>query len=314
MQRGDTIQIYEELIVLQQPVILALGMFDGVHAGHLALLDVQRRQGEALHASRVVYTFQQHPLTVLAPEAVPLQLSTLDEKLALLEQAGVDVVFAVPFTQALAHCTADVFLQSLTSHMPIAHMVLGHDARFGAGGQGDAVFVRTFGTTSGTNLPVTTLPPVQHDNQPVSSSRIRQALQAGECQAAAAMLTREYQVSGTVVRGQQRGRTIGFPTANVESPSEKQLPGDGVYAAWVDMLGQRYAAAVSVGSNPTVLGAQRTIECFILDFDGDLYERTITVCFVRRLRGMVRFASLDVLQAQITRDVADTQVLLGSFR
>lgn len=303
------LQVFNELTT-SQPIVLALGMFDGVHIGHQALLEAQHEQAVLLGAQRLLYTFAQHPLEVLQ-DTSPQLLSPLDEKLSLLEQAGVDIVIAVPFTLALAQQTAGAFLQKLTAKSSIRHVVVGHDARFGAKGAGDAVFLQAFGRMCVPAFDVTALPPVMWQDKPVSSSRIRQTIQQGRCEEATYMLGRSYTVTGEVVLGAKRGRTLGFPTANVVCSMDKLLPGDGVYACWVNVDDVRYMSAVSVGSNPTVQGAHRTVECYLLDFSGDLYGQLITVSFEKMLRPMQRFGSLEELKSAIEANVAEVRGLLG---
>jgi len=266
---------------------VALGSFDGVHLGHRRVVDAARAAG----STTTVVTFWPHPRLVLG-NRVEL-LSTLERRLELLEATGVDEVLVVEFTAELARLEPHEFAESLLRRIGARVIAVGENFRFGRGAAGDTKTLTALG------FDVRSVPLVEG----VSSSLIRRLLHAGEVEGAAKLLGRPAEVEGTVVLGDQRGGTLGFPTANLDVPAELLVPAYGIYAGAA--LGHR--AAVSIGVNPHYGGSERRIEPYLLDFDGDLYGRRLVVELWRRLRDERAFADEDELVAQIARDVDETR-------
>lgn len=297
----------EELSQAAGPLHLALGVFDGVHLGHQEVISravtaAAREGGEA-----GVLTFDPYPIRVLAPEKAPRRLlASLDHKADILARIGVDFLLAVPFDLTRAAQAAEDFVREIAA-VGVKTVAVGEDWRFGKGRGGDVALLARLGAELGFRIEA--VPPVMMDGERISSTRIRQAIRDGSLASAAAMLGRPYTVAGRVVTGRKLGRTIGFPTANVE-PGEEQFPPDGVWAVRV-RLGERGLTGVAnLGIRPTVDGRNRTLEVHLFDFQGDLYGQVIEVEFVAFLRGEQKFGSLDELQAAIRRDVANAMDIL----
>jgi len=302
---------------LPGPTFLTIGNFDGLHRGHQMLLARLRQNALARSASAAILTFQPHPLTVLRPN-VPLELlTTPEERLGLAAPLGIDVGILQPFTSAFAQLEPGEFLQLLITHLGLAGLTVGPDFALGRNRSGNLDALGALGREMGFVLDV--VQPVVLAGEEVRSFTIRQALGRGQVEQAAAMLGRNYTVSGVVVRGDQRGRTIGIPTANLRVAADRLLPADGVYATWA-WIGDpattpRLAGVTNIGTRPTVGGTDRRVECHLFDFpsrdqSGDLYGQSVTLAFVQRLRPEERFANLDSLIAQIQRDIATAQAIL----
>jgi riboflavin kinase/FMN adenylyltransferase len=291
----------EALSTCTAPLHLALGVFDGVHVGHRAVIEAARQQSEAHGGNCVVVTFDPHPIRVLAPERVPRQLlASLDHKARLLEKIHVDALLALPFTREFAQISATDFIESLVRHQHVATIAVGEDWRFGKGREGDVTFLRRIGERLG--FQVIALPPVMHQGERISSTRIRQSIRDGAMTNAAEMLGRPYGIEGLVVKGQQLGRTLGFPTANI-ALGEEQLPPDGVWAVRGHGDGHAWQGVANLGNRPTVDGLTRVFEVHLFDHDSDLYGKMLEVEFVKHLRPEQRFPSLDALREQIAKDV-----------
>ncbi len=285
--------IARHLSEAQTPTALALGNFDGLHRGHQAVLAPILRQTEA---RKTVLTFDPHPRQVLGGTLLPL-LTPLSEKLAILESLGLEQVILLPFTQALASYSPDQFCEQIIQQGLAARCVsVGANFRYGHQRQGMIATLQAWGSAS--MVTIHTAAPLQCQGERISSSRIRTALQAGEVDLAASLIGRAYSLQGIVIPGQQQGRQLGFPTANLALPAEKLLPLDGVYVAQV--AGQ--PAVLNIGVRPTLSGQGRTVEVHILDWCGDLYGQTLSVSVLSRLRSEQRFDSLAALQAQIAAD------------
>lgn len=287
--------------------IAVVGTFDGVHRGHRFLLDELRSRGEAAGLSPMVVTFAAHPLSVVRPEAAPKLLTTLDERVRLLREAGAGDVVVLPFDDELRQMSAREFMAMLRDRHGVRELLIGFNHRFGRDRLGDPADYRRIGREIGVDVAqADEYRPA--DGVAVSSSAIRKNIMDGDVAAAARSLGRSYSVAGTVGRGKQLGRTIGFPTANVvDIDPDKILPATGVYAATVTAGGKPRRAVVNVGHRPTVdtaADAPLSIEAHIPGFAGDLYGEPVEVAFDRRIRGERRFPSLDALRSQIALDVA----------
>jgi riboflavin kinase/FMN adenylyltransferase len=291
--------------------VVTIGVFDGVHRGHRMIIGRAVAAAREQGARATVVTFDPHPAAVVRPDAVPLLLTTIERRVTLLRATGVDDVVVLSFTAALSRLSPEDFArQVLTDRLHATHVVVGADWRFGHQAAGDVDLLRRIGfSVDGVHLLAT----AGHD--PVSSSYVRGLVAAGDVTAAAAALQRPHLVEGPVVRGDARGRDLGYPTANVAVAAGIAVPADGVYAGWLTRAtGERLAAAVSVGSNPTFDGvAGRRVEAFALDAAAglDLYGEHVVVEFAERLRGMVRFDSVEALVEQMDRDVEATRAVVA---
>lgn len=282
-------------------VTATIGVFDGVHRGHQALIAHALEQARAAQRTAVVVTFDPNPLEVLRPEQAPTRLTSITRRCNLITELAVDAVEVLAFTTELAAMSAQDFTtQILQERMDVREVVIGEGFRFGHRAQGSADTLRRAG------LDVHEYSLVG-EGSPVSSTRIRAAVAQGDVSAAAGMLSRPTEVDGIVVRGQQRGRELGYPTANVAHHERAAVPADGVYAGRTEVAGRTFRAAISVGTNPTFEGNHRTVEAYLLDFDEDIYDQHVRVEFVLRLRGMETFAGVAELVAQMDQDVARTR-------
>jgi riboflavin kinase/FMN adenylyltransferase len=260
----------------------------------------------------LVVTFEPHPLQVVNPAAAPQLLTLHHEKLELFAQSGVDYVVVLPFTPQLAGLEAAAFVDTvLLERFSLRHLLVGHDHGFGRGRLGDSDVLRALGDSRG--FRVTVLDPVQGaGGHPVSSTAIRRAIAGGDLDRAAAALGRPYSVCGTVVRGDQRGRTLGFPTLNLSSvPAAKLLPPDGVYAVRVQLPEGEFGGMLNLGPRPTVGDPVRRIETHVFDASGDWYGAPVRLDFVRYLRGVRPFAGLSALQAQLSADAGAARAALA---
>jgi len=287
--------------------VVTLGTFDGMHRGHQAVLAEVTSRAKAGTGRSVLVTFDPHPLAVVNPAAAPKLLTLPEEKKDLVTAAGIAEFVLMPFTPAVAQLDAEAFVKRVREAYAMRELVMGYDHGFGRGRGGDVELVRRLAKTEG--FAVTVVDAVRENGQPISSTLIRTAIAHGDLDAAARWLGRRYGIRGTVVRGAGRGRTIGVPTINLESPdARKLLPPDGVYAVRVK-LGNReagsekqYGGMMNQGPRPTFGEQARTLEIHLFDFDGELYGETVNVEWVRRLRDVQAFASRDALVAQLEHD------------
>jgi riboflavin kinase/FMN adenylyltransferase len=277
-------------------------VFDGVHVGHQAVIARAVEAARAAGGAAAVLTFDPHPIRVLAPDRAPRRLlASVGHKQAILGGLGVEWLVVVRFDRDFAAVAADGFLAGLVAAAPRLRLVaVGEDWRFGRGRTGDVVLLRETGRRAG--FEVAAVPPVMMDGERVSSTRIRQAIRDGNLDAAARMLGRRYAVAGRVVAGRRLGRTLGFPTMNLDVENE-QLPPDGVWVVTVRLRGESHPGIANLGRRPTTGGTERTLEAHVFEFDGDLYGEWIEVEFRRFVRPERRFESLAALQDQIARDV-----------
>lgn len=292
--------------------VVSVGNFDGVHLGHRHVLARAREVADERGLPVVAVTFDPHPMAVLRPEHAPTTLTTLEVRADLLGEAGADFVLALPFDRDMAQWTPEEFAQRvLLDTLHTAHVVVGANFRYGHRAAGDVACLADFGAEHGF---VVEGIPLDGGPQVWSSTYVRTCLAAGDVAGAAEALGRPYSVRGLVVKGDQRGRELGFPTANVPTDALTATPIDGVYAGWLTRLdtGERYPAAISVGTNPTFDGVTtRRVESYVLDrTDLELYGVEVEVAFVERLRGMEAFGSVDELITQMHADVVRTKTLL----
>jgi riboflavin kinase/FMN adenylyltransferase len=294
------------------PTAVVIGNFDGVHLGHRHVLSRAREVADQRGLVLVAVTFDPHPMAVLRPEHAPIALTTLEARAELLAEAGADAVLAVPFDRDVAGWTPEEFVERVVvDALHAAAVVVGANFRFGHRAAGDVATLRETGATHGFTAEGI---PLDGGPQVWSSTYVRTCLATGDVAGAAEALGRPYAVRGQVERGDQRGRALGFPTANVPTSSLIAAPADGVYAGWLRRLdtGERFPAAISVGTNPTFDGERaRRVESYVLDrSDLELYGVDVEVSFVERLRGMVAFESVEKLVAQMDDDVDRARELL----
>lgn len=293
--------------------VVTIGVFDGVHRGHQQIIGQAVKRAGELGVQSVVVTFDPHPSEVVRPGSHPAVLTEPARKAELIEELGVDALCVQPFTMEFSRLSAEAFVHDfLVQHLHAALVVVGENFRFGHKAAGDVETLRRLGRTFG--FGVEGAPLVTVDETVFSSTYIRACVDAGDVAAAARALGRPHRLEGVVVRGDQRGRELGFPTANLLTSTHAAVPADGVYAAWlVRGHGQPpRGAAVSIGTNPTFSGQERRVEAFVLDFSGDLYGERLALDFVERLREQRVYTGVEPLIAQINEDVARTRQTLGA--
>ena len=282
---------------------ITIGVFDGVHLGHRKVIEELTALAAAERLDTVALTFDRHPLEVVAPDKAPRLLSSVEDRLSVFEQLGVDVSGVLPFDEVRS-MEAESFVEGvLVGALGARVVAVGTDFRFGHDRRGDVGLLEAMGERFG--FEVDQVPLLSEGDGPMSSTRIREMLEAGDVAAAGEALGRHFTLTGVVVHGDGRGRSIGVPTANLEVDERLALPGTGVYAAFADVGDVTYKAAVNVGMRPTFDGERLTVEAHLLDLPGnlDLYGKTLTVQFVDRIRPEHRFAGADELVAQIHADI-----------
>ncbi|QOC25960.1 bifunctional riboflavin kinase/FAD synthetase [Microbacterium hominis] len=300
------------------PSVVAIGKFDGVHSGHRAVIDRARVAAAEAGARVVAVTFDRNPLSLLRPELCPEPVCSVGQKLDLLAAAGVDATLVLRFDEQLAALEPRAFVEHVLLSLGVVTVMVGDDFRFGRGGAGDPALLTELGAEYG--FAVDVVGDVQGGGRRVSSTWVRDLLAAGDVEGAARLLGRPHAVQGEVVHGLKRGRELGFPTANLSASAEGFIPADGVYAGWLVDLGAdgtavttRYPAAISVGTNPTFDDVPvRQVEAYVLDEMGlDLYGHRVQIRFTHRIRGMVAFAGIEALIAQMDDDVARVRAALA---
>lgn len=302
--------------------VLTIGVFDGVHRGHAQLISRAVKSAAARRVPAVLMTFDPHPMEMIRPGSHPAQLTTLTRRAELAEELGIDVFCVMPFTQEFMKLTPASYVHDLlVERLHVVEVVVGDNFTFGKKAAGTVQTMRELGARFGFEVDSVTL--LGEHAVTFSSTYIRACVDAGDMSAAAEALGRPHRVEGVVVRGDGRGRTLGYPTANVAPPMHAAIPADGVYAGWFTVLdpgpaigtvtpGEPAMAAISVGTNPTFSGRARTVEAYVLDGEADLYGQHVAVDFVERLRGMDKFDSLEQLIQAMERDVAVTRRILGA--
>jgi len=285
----------------------AIGVFDGMHIGHQAVVRATTVDGLLLPA---VLTFSTHPATVLAPEGEPPQLSTLEQRLEYLEAEDVAIVALVEFDEPFRLLSPGKFVEAyLVAGLNAGNVSVGSDFRFGHNAAGTVATLEQLGLDRG--FDVRSIDPVVVGGHEVRSSRIRELVASGDVVRAAALLGHPYAVRGVVIRGEGRGRSIGIPTANLEPAAVVALPAEGVYAVTVSLDGEWHDGVANLGHRPTFDGSEEILEAHIFDFDGDLYGREVDIAFIERIRDERRFESIDALVGQIERDITEARKRLG---
>lgn len=304
----DIIKSLDDLTGLFPSSVVTLGNFDGVHLGHRELFRHLVKTARQLNCPSIVYTFDPHPLKFLAPDKAPLLLNTPEEKQRLIAASHIDYLIKTPFTAEFAAMTPEQFVDDvLIEKLQVKSLVVGYDYAFGKGRRGDTKFLKASGAEKGFTVDV--LQPVEADGLPYSSTRVRNMVAEGDVAGVVRLLGRQYNLEGRVVAGDQRGRELGFPTANLETDKEL-LPAPGVYAVKVRHGSQEYNGVVNLGKRPTFEGDASTIEVHLLDYTGQLYDQNLRVYFVERLRGEKKFLTVDELVNAIAADVLKGRQIL----
>jgi len=293
----------------QRDTALTIGVFDGIHLGHRRLVERLKEEAERGGLLAGVLTFDRHPQQVLHPESTLPYLTSKEEKLSLLRQLGVDLVVVLPFTRQTAQLTARQFVSLLKKQLKMRALVVGPDFALGRGREGDATYLNVLSREMGFNL--VAVPPVRITGEVVSSTAIRTALASGELGRVTRLLGRCFSIGGQIGTGAERGRTLGFPTANLSVDAGKALPPDGVYVTLAYINGREHPSVTNIGLRPTFGDGQRSVEVYLLDFQGDLYGQELRIELVERLRGEKRFDSAEELKVQIASDVEQARAILG---
>lgn len=302
-----------DLAQLTGPLYLAIGVFDGVHLGHRSVLLRALADARAANGGAVAVTFDPHPAKILRPASAPRLLTAYRHKLKLIRRLGINAVLVIPFTAEFAATPPEEFVLQLHSACrPLREICVGHEWSFGRGRAGNLEMLRRMGDELG--FDEVGVPAVRLNGEIVSSTAIRAAVEAGDLARAALLLGREYSILGTVVRGDQIGRSIGFPTANLSAHNE-QYPPNGVYAVTAEWAGRTFPGVVNLGVRPTIASAtgERVLELHLFDFDEDIYGEDIEVTFRAAIRPEQKFGSLEALKEQIARDVAEARRTLAAL-
>jgi riboflavin kinase/FMN adenylyltransferase len=305
----ETLRSISELSRLPGPLFVAIGVFDGVHLGHRAVISTSAEHAQAANGTPLVVTFDPHPEKVLRPKAAPHLLTATPHKIALIRDLGVGHLLIITFDKQFATTEPEDFVQQLVKHSkPLREVCVGHEWSFGRNRRGNLELLKKLGARF--NFNVVGITPVTINGELISSTTIRQALEAGDLTKAAQMLGRQYTILGTVVRGDDLGKKIGFPTANLSAHNE-QFPPDGVYLAEAKLDTVIYPGVVNLGYRPTVSTgkSERTLEIHLLDFNRDIYGEDLEVRFIRFLRPEKKFENIDALVRQIEADVKQAREL-----
>ncbi len=297
----------------RQPMVVTIGAFDGVHVAHRALISGAVMRARELGVQTTVLTFDPHPDSVIHPDRPVIYLTDNEDKAALVAEIGADRLIIQPFTPEFARVTAEDFVNRFLELADIKEIHIGEDFAFGYKAQGNPVRLREMGHTLG--FQVRSLAPLEVGSEVVSSSGIRRLLLDGDVTGAGRLLARPHSLKGIVIEGYQRGRLLGFPTANLAVPGRFAVPGNGVYATMTTFLdagkrGPAHPSVTNIGTRPTFDNGERSVETFVLDWSGDLYGQTIRVEFIEKLRDERKFAGLDEIKAQLTRDVEASRTAL----
>lgn len=301
-------EIYNKIIAAS---VVTIGNFDGVHLGHAGIFAHLKKKSKALSLPSAVVTFEPHPLKIIAPESAPPLLTTLEQKIELIREYGIDYLIIVPFSKEFSQLSAaDFVIKVLSVPLGMRHIIIGHDYAFGRGREGNFATLSELGRLNGFTLE--DMPALGKAGIIFSSSIVRSKVADGDIKAASQILGRYFQISGKVVHGRDIGHLLGFPTANIVTENEL-LPPDGVYAVMAKVDGQLVKGACNIGCNPTFGATVRSIEVFLLDFSDTVYEHKISLQFVERLRAEQKFADVAALKSAIAADVASTRIVLENL-
>ncbi len=296
--------------------VITIGAYDGVHRGHQAVIEQVRQQAGILDARSIVVTFDRHPASVVRPESAPLLLTDLDQKLGLLAATGIDATCIVKFDESSSHEEPSDFVKRvLVDGLSARRIIIGEDFHFGYKRGGNVALLCELGPKFDFDVvPIELISRGDGVDEPVSSTAIRRALAGGQVELATQLLGHHFEIRGDVVHGDHRGRTIGFPTANIEVPKVICIPADGVYAGvFTRFNGSKHVCAINLGRRPTFYehADHSLLEAHLLDFDGDLYDESVRVSFSNFLRGERKFENIDALKMQLKHDVEQTRAVSG---
>jgi riboflavin kinase/FMN adenylyltransferase len=292
--------------------VVALGTFDGVHLGHMEILRRCASRGRQENMPSVAFTFHTHPLEIIRPQFAPRLLTDVEDKLALIQAQGIENTVIAQFDSEMARATPEEFVREiLVDSLRAKWVVAGFNYTFGWKAKGNAETLKDLGEKYGFSVEISN--PVVVDGTPVSSTRIRSSLAKGDVEEASIMLGRPFSIKGKIIKGESRGKSLGYPTINMDVPHGIALPKRGVYAARVYVKGCMFAAVTNVGVRPTFSGENMSVETYIIGFEGDLYGETLRVFFAKRLRDEIKFSSGEALSYQISQDVERTKELLGNW-
>jgi riboflavin kinase / FMN adenylyltransferase len=305
-------EIEQELarIAPPQETILAIGVFDGVHAGHRHLLERLRQRAAEQNLLAGVVTFTPHPQSVLQPDHELPWLSSLEDRVNALQELGIAILAVLTFTPAVARLSAREFISLIRQHLKMRGLLVGPEFALGRGQEGNISMLRSLGEDL--NFTVEAVPPYMIDGEVVSSTLIRKSLIEGDMAKVERLMGRHFHLTGKVIGSDKRGRLLGFPTANLQLMPQQALPGNGIYATVATVGGRQYPSATSIGVRPTFGEGERRVETHLLDYEGDLYNSEIRLDFVQRLRDEQRFSSSDGLREQIEKDVRAVRAILSS--
>ena len=303
-------QIEEELADLspEKDMLLTIGVFDGVHLGHQYLISQLTEHTRRQNLLSGVVTFRQHPREVLSPQTKLPYLTSLAEKVSLLKNEGVDAVITLSFTRELTRLSARQFVSLLKKYLRMRGLIIGPDFALGRNREGNADTLRKLGQDM--SFRVTVIPPVRVNDEMVSSTAIRDALADGDMKKVASLIGRSFSLQGRVTTGAGRGSELGFPTTNLDIDPKQALPAEGVYATWAHIDDKAYQSMTNIGRRPTFGGNGRTVETYILNYQGNLYGRELKIDIVERLRGEKRFDTVEELKKQIAEDVKQGRAIL----
>ncbi len=295
---------------LSRPVV-TVGTFDGVHRGHMSVLSTVQTRAQELKRESIALSFEPHPQTVLNPKTASPILTTKEEKLEIIEKIGIHTFVILSFTRDFSLLSPKDFVERiLLSRLGVGRFIIGHDHGFGRGRSGDIDMLEQLGQELGFEVEV--VPPQIVDGDRISSTRIRKLISSGNMRLAANFLGRNYSFSGEVVKGESRGKQLGFPTANIRIGDPwKLIPPDGVYAVWTEVSGRRYKGVMNVGYRPSFGGKEHVVEVHIIGFESDLYGRTLKVEVLEKIRDEMKFGSADQLAKQIEKDKEKGEEILN---
>ena len=293
----------------QRESLLTIGVFDGVHAGHRYLLNKLRQRAAEKNLLSGVVTFNPHPQSVLHPGKHLPWLNSLEDRIEAFRNLGIDIIAVLTFTPEVAQLGARDFMYLLKEYLKMEGIVVGPDFALGRGKEGNIEALQTLGTEM--DFTVEVVPAFTVDGEVVSSTRIRQALTQGDMKKIRDLMGRHFFLRGKVITSDKRGRTLGFPTANLEVSRQQALPGNGIYATITQVDDKRFRSATNIGTRPTFGEGKRTVETHLLGFKGDLYDREIRVEFVQKVRDELRFPSAEELKVQMKEDVREVETILA---
>jgi riboflavin kinase/FMN adenylyltransferase len=309
VEKVSQIELELAQISPQTDTLVTVGVFDGVHLGHKYLISRLREQAREKNLTSGVITFRQHPQEILTGKDLP-HLTTLEQRISLLKEEGIDFVAALTFNQEVARLGANKFINLMKQYLRIRGLVVGPDFALGHQRKGDSQNLSLLG--KGGDFTVTVVPPIKTNGEVVSSTAIREALINDNLAKVHFLLGRYFSIQALVTSGVGRGGKLGFPTANLDLDPIQALPTDGVYATWVHLDDQKYQSVTNIGKRPTFDNGERTVEVFLLDYHDNLYGRQLTVDFIEKLRDEQKFSSADKLVKQMKEDVKQSRAILFS--